>query len=376
VAPAHQRAKTLSLASSVWGISSVLGPTLGGFIVSYFSWRWIFFINIPMGIFCLVGVGIFLKESRYKREKKVSLDFAGLTLFSLFILGLLVMFITGGRELAWGSKEMATLMAATVVTGVCFYLVEKVAEDPLINMRFFKDRSFSLGNTAIFLSSLTIFSFFAYAPLYIQAGLGLSPMQVGLAMVSLSLGWSLGSLFLGRFMHNDVGKKSAVTGGIGLFTGSLLTLRFDLYTSMTECFLVFFVIGIAMGLISLSTLILVQNSSRAEDLGIVTSLHQFGRSLGGAVGVGICGGLVTNGLLDSLEQTAEILPQNLMVLLRESTENLLRPEFQSMVSTEAMETLRSAVLTGVFSAFLVAVSASFLCLLCCLCLPNENDGSR
>jgi len=373
VTPPEQRAKTLSLASFVWGISSVLGPTLGGFIVAYFSWRWIFFINVPIGIFCLVGLGVFLKESRYKREKKVSLDFAGLTLFSFFILGLLLMFITGGRELAWGSGKMAVLMLTTVVLGACFYLVEKKAEDPLVDMSFFRNRSFGLGNAAVILCSLAIYSLFAYAPLYIQAGLALSPMQVGLAMVSLSLGWSIGSLFLGRFMNEDVGKGSAVTGAAALLGGSLLTLRFDLNTSMTECFLIFFVIGVGMGLVSLSTLMLVQNSAREEDLGIVTSLHQFGRSLGGAVGVGICGGLVTNGLLDSLEKTAELLPQELMIQLRESTENLLRSEFQSLVSTEAMETLRGAVLTGVFSAFLVAVTASFLCLLCCLCLSGERE---
>jgi EmrB/QacA subfamily drug resistance transporter len=373
VAPVDQRAKTLSLASSVWGISSVLGPTLGGFIVSYFSWRWIFFINVPLGIFCLVGLGVFLRKLPIRRRTKVSLDFAGLVLFILFILGLLVLFITGGQELAWGAGKMILLMVAIVVLGTCFYLVEKKAEDPLVNINFFRNRNFSLGNAATFLSSITIFSLFAYAPLYIQAGLALSPVQVGFAMVSLSLGWSFGALFLGRFMHNDVGKGSSVAGGIILLAGSLLTLRFGLQTSMTECFLVFFIVGIGMGVVSLSTLVLVQNSAKTEDLGIVTSLHQFSRSLGGTVGVGICGGLVTKRLLESLEETAGVLPQDLMLQILESTENILQPEFMSLVSMEAMETLRNAVLTGVNSVFLVAVIASFICLFCCLYLSRERD---
>jgi len=370
ISPKDQRAKTLSLASSVWGISSVIGPTLGGFIVSYFSWRWIFFINIPIGIVCLAVIGLFLKESRQKREK-VSIDFWGLSLFSGFILGLLLIFIAGGRELAWMSFEMHALMATTIVLGILFYLVERRAEDPLVDLSFFSNRTFALGNTATFFSSFTIFSFFAYAPLYIQGGLGLMPMQVGFAMVSLSLGWSFGALFMGRFTHNGGGKKGAVAGGITLLFASLMTLTFDLHTSMTECFIVFLIMGLGMGFVSLSTLILVQNSLAAEDLGVATSLHQFGRSLGGAVGVGICGGLVTNGLLGSLEKTLDLLPRELMIQLRRSSAVLLRPEFQEKVPVEAMETIRNAVLTGITYVFWVAVSSSFLCLLCCLFLPGK-----
>ncbi len=373
VAPPNKRVRVLGLASSIWGISSVIGPTLGGFIVSFFSWRWIFFINIPIGILCLAGIGLYLKESRVKREKKASLDLAGLTVFTSFILGLLIIFITGGREVAWNSGQMMLLVIFTIVMGAWFYVIEKKAEDPLVDMRFFSNRSFALGNAAVFLSSFTIFSFFAYAPLYIQGALALSPMQVGLAMVSLSLGWSFGSMFLGRFMQSGGGKKGAVAGGIILLAGSLLTLLFDLDTSMTECFLVFLVVGVGMGFVSLSTLILVQNSASSEDLGIVTSLNQFSRTLGGTVGVGICGGLVTTGLLGRLEKTAEMLPQQLMVQLRQSTENLLRPEFQSLVPDEALEALRSSVLAGIFSVFYVAVAASFFCLICGLLLPGKTD---
>lgn len=372
VAPSKQRAKILGLTGSIWGIASVIGPTLGGFIVSYFSWRWIFFLNIPIGILSLVGIGLYLKESRLKKERKGSLDLAGLSVFTCFILGMLVIFITGGREVAWDSGKMMLLAFTTVALGGWFYLIEKNAEDPLVDMSFFRNRTFALGNAAVFLSSFTIFSFFAYAPLYIQGALFLSPMQVGVAMVSLSLGWSFGSFFLGRFMQSEGGKKGAVAGGIILFAGSLLTLLFDLDTTITDCFLVFLVVGVGMGFTSLSTLILVQNSASKEDLGIVTSLNQFSRTIGGAVGMGICGGLVTSGLLNSLEKTAEMLPHKLLVLLRESSENLLRPEFQRQVPDVAMEALRNSVLNGVLAVFYVAVAASLFGLICSLCLPGKQ----
>jgi EmrB/QacA subfamily drug resistance transporter len=372
VASPDKRAKTLSLASSVWGISSVIGPTLGGFIVSYLSWRWIFFINIPMGIFCLAGIGLFLKESRQKRTSRTSLDLAGLGLFSGFILGLLIIFITGGRELAWISAEMTLLTMLTGILGLLFYVIEKKAENPLIDIRFFRNPNFVFGNSAVFFSSLTIFSFFAYAPLYIQGSLALSPMQVGLAMVSLSLGWSFGSLFIGRILHRSGSKRGAVSGGIILLVGSLLTLRFDVQTTMFECFLVFLIVGLGMGFVTLSTLILVQNSAEAEDLGIVTSLHQFGRSLGGTIGVGICGGLVTNRLFDSLEKTVQVLPLDVIKQLNESIENILRPEFQSLLAPTAMEGVRVSVFSGVYAVFIIAVASSFLCLLCCLSISEKK----
>ena len=371
VAPIDQRAKTLSLASSIWGISSVVGPTLGGFIVTYFSWRWIFFINIPMGLASLIGIGLFLKELRSKKTD-VSIDIKGLSLFSTFILGLLIIFITGGRDLPWTSGKMAVLVLFTVLIGIWFYIEEKNNREPFIDIYFFRNRGFALGNGATFFSSFTIFAFFAYAPVYIQGGLGLSPMQVGLAMVSLSLGWSFGSLFLGRFTAGGGGKKGAVAGGLILLTGSLLTLRFQIDTTMTECFLVFLVIGVGMGFVSLSTLIIVQNSVAKQDLGVVTSLHQFGRSLGGTVGVGISGGLVTNGLLTSLEKAIDLFPQQLVTQLEESIEIILQPEFSTLLPPDTLVPLRQAVMNGVFSIFWITVISSFLCLCCCILLAPDT----
>jgi hypothetical protein len=157
-----------------------------------------------------------------------------------------------------------------------------------------------------------------------------------------------------------------------LLCGSLLTLRFNLLTGMAECFFVFLVVGIGMGIVSLATLILVQNSVTDQDLGIVTSFHQFGRSLGGTLGVGICGGLVTASLFRRLEETASLLPPHLMIQLRKSAENILRPEFQSAVPPEILESLRNGVLSGVFSVFLIASFSSLCCLLCCLLLSVKE----
>lgn len=354
-----QRAKTLSLASSVWGISSVIGPTLGGFIVTYFSWRWIFFINLPLGILSLAGIVLFFREFREK-PGQVHLDWAGVTFMSGFILGLLTLVMVGGRELAWDSPQFIFLSFLTLGLGVGYYVAEKHAKDPILDFKFFKYPGFALGNIIVFCASFSVFSLFAYAPLFLQGALGKSPLQVGYAMLSLSLGWSMGSFILGRSMHRVGYTKAALAGVLLMVLGCGLTLGFSRTSSLAECFLVFLVVGFGMGFITLSTLLLVQDSLSAENLGVATSFHQFSRTLGGTIGVGVCGGVVTNRLMNSLEAGGHLLPEALMTRLQESMENLLQAEFLAMIPEGAGIILQNAVANGVYSAFIIVFTVSLI----------------
>lgn len=372
VSPPGKRAKTLSMASSIWGISSVIGPTLGGIIVTYFSWRWIFFINIPIGLCSFAGIALFLRKDQKRKDTRPELDLLGIILFTFSILGLLTIFMTGGRELKWESPSMVILCITTLVGGIAFIFQEMKAANPMINLQFFTQRNFFMGNSAIFMASFTIFSFFAYAPLYIQGSLGLSPIQVGLAMVALSLGWSFGALVFGRSSSGNDEKIWSIIGGAVLIVGTLLTLNFDLETSMIECFFDFFIIGVGMGFVSLSTLIVIQNDVDDSHLGIATSIHQFGRSLGGTVGVGICGGLVTASLLGSLENAGSFLSPSLYKQVQESSENLLRAEFYMQLPPEAVDPMKNMVLSSVYPVFYLCIAASVLCILCCICLASAK----
>lgn len=368
-----ERGKILSFASSIWGIASIIGPTLGGFIVTYFSWRWIFLINVPLALLCLGGIWRYLKSAP-RRRAVVHLDYGGVISLSGFILCFLTIFIVGGREYAWGSAEIFVLSLMSGGFAIFFYFAEKRAVDPVIDLKFFTRRNFACGNIATFFSSFAIFSLFAYAPLYIQGALGKTPMQVGGAMLSLSLGWSTGSLVLGRFVTGAGGKTASVAGAVLLISASVMLLFFNIETSIVTCLLVFLLVGIGMGFVTLSTLLMVQGSLSSENLGVATSFHQFARTLGGTVGVGICGGIVTTRLINNLEASAISVPPSIMEKLLDSMENIFRPEFQTLLTPETGVILYNAVAQSMMAVYWIVLAASIFCLSGTLLLKREQQA--
>lgn len=367
ISPPGERGKTLSLASSVWGISSIVGPTLGGVIVTYVSWRWIFFINVPLALLSLATIGSYLHQQA-RTPKKVRLDVAGIICLSGFILSFLTIFIIGGRDYGWLSKEIVGLAALSTLFAGLFIVIEKRAADPVLDLRFFRRPVFALGNGAAFFASFAIFSLFAYVPLFIEGALAKPPMQVGMTMLALSLGWSAGSLALGRFIDGTGSSLTAVFGGLVLVASSAAMLFFNPQTTLPVCFLVFLLAGLGMGFVTLSTLLLVQADLAQVNLGVATSFHQFSRTLGGTIGVGICGGVVTTGLMHNLQQSAVMIPPKIMALLDQSVENIFREEFRQMLSVQIREVLALAVSNALSVVFSIIFGATILCLCCTLLL--------
>ena len=379
VSSPENRGKALSLASFIWGLASVLGPTFGGFVVTYFSWRWIFFVNIPLGLFSLLGIALYLVEVREKK-KAVSIDYFGVLTLTTSILGLLTVFLLAGRNYEWLSPEILGLSMVTVVSAAAFYFIEKKAREPILSPGFFKVRGFSVGNGAAFLASFTIFSQFAYSPLFIQGALGKSPLQMGFAMLSLSLGWSMGALVCGQVINRFGMKPSAIFGGLCLAAGSAIMVTFSAATSLTSFFIVLGVVGIGMGFVSIATLLIVQDSLEVSDLGIATASHQFSRTLGGTVGVGVTGSFVTLALsrvVDDLGQSGiKDLPPSFHEHMQQGFDSIFRPEVQALFTPDLQKALQEAVARGVLLVFWITLGTSMLCLLLTVILPSLSNNSR
>ena len=376
VAIPEKRGRTLSIASSVWGIASVLGPTLGGLIVTYGSWRWVFFMNLPLGVASLWGVGRYFTDIRPKK-KRISLDLQGVATLSTAILALLFALLLGGRSHAWNSPLIAGLLAVAVFGLLAFVYTEKKAPDPILSIGFFRKREFSAGNTAVFLSSFAIFSLFAFAPLYLQGVQGKSPLQVGVTMVSLSLGWSLGAMALGQVIDRLGYKSCALAGAVCLVAGCALTLTFSVDSPLWFSFSSFFIVGIGMGFVALSTLLVVQSCLAAKDLGVATASNQFARTLGGTVGVGVCGSLMAtriSGLKTALGNAGILdrLPARLASASADQIEEMLRPEVQALIPPGIRHVLSESIFQGARDVFWTVALAALLCLLTCLLIPRRS----
>lgn len=378
IAAPGRRGKMMSLASFVWGLASVLGPTFGGLLVTYVSWRWIFFVNLPLGGLSLAGILFFLYETREK-HKAVAIDYAGAFLLTATVLALLTAFLLGGREYAWSSPPILALFAATLAGAAGFVKVEQDAPEPILPLNFFESRGFRTGNAAVFFSSVAIFCVATYAPLFIQGALGRNPAELGLAMVSLSLGWSTGALLTGQLAHR-IGERTAALAGAGfLLAGSFWAANFTGDMPLALCSAALGVAGVGMGAVSIGTLLVVQNSIGAADLGVATSAHQFTRTLGGTVGVGIAGSLVTGRFLRTFDRLAEgglgeHLPADVAGVIHQSVENVFQPEIQARLPEAIHELLGQAVADSVDVAFRIAFGAAVVCLVFSLRLPRSGEA--
>ena len=374
----EQRGKTLSLGSFIWGLASVLGPTFGGFVVTYFSWRWIFFVNVPLGAVSLLGIALYLVEVREKK-KEAAIDYWGAVTLSTTILGLLTVFLLGGRSYDWVSPQIIGLSLVTVAAGAAFYYAEKKAREPILALEFFSSRGFSIGNGSAFLASFTIFVLFAYSPLFIQGALGKTPLQMSVAMLTMSLGWSIAALVCGQMVNRFGQKPSTIFGCLCLVVGGGILLTYSVDTSLINCSIVLGIVGVGMGFVSMATLLVVQDSLDISDLGVATSSHQFARTLGGTIGVGISGSFVTmtlSNVMESLMKTESIdLPPSLNIEIKQNIENIFQPEVQALLAPEVQKVMQEAVARGVLTVFWITFFASLMCLLLSVLIPVQKYTS-
>jgi EmrB/QacA subfamily drug resistance transporter len=370
------RGKMMSYASFVWGLASVLGPSLGGFIVSWVSWRWIFYINVPVGLLSMTGIWFFLTETREKNDV-IEIDYAGILTLTTAILSLLTAFLLGGREYGWTSAPILGLFSLFTASAIGFYAVEKRSKDPVLCFDFFQSVGFSTGTSVVFLSSFAIFSLSAFSPLFIQGALGRSPFQLGIAMMFLSLGWSVAALVCGRYCNRWGKKFFALTGSSVLVAGCTLCVGFSEATNPWICAMALGMAGAGMGFSSISTLLIVQDSTDPKDLGVATSSHQFSRTLGGTIGIGICGSLVTA----RFSQIAKILnasqrqspiPASVMEQIQQNFENFFRPDLQEQLTVEIKDLLHQAIGSCVIDVFWITWIAAAISLAVGLFLPKEK----
>jgi EmrB/QacA subfamily drug resistance transporter len=376
VSSPDERGRMMGLISFVWGVSSVLGPILGGFIVTYLTWPWVFYINLPIGGLAVFFILKYFQESRQKKTG-AAVDYLGGFALTTSILALLFAFLLLGEAHAWYSPGLIALVVLSVSAGALFWYAEKRASEPILPLHFLRTPGFTLANGAAFFSSFAIFSLLAFLPLFIQGTLGRTAAELGLVMVPLSLGWSAGALLCGLLVNRLGEKVSSVVGAMLMFVSIALTLTFNSHTGLFYFSIVVCPIGVGMGFVSVSTLLKVQNSLQDTDLGIATSSQQFARTLGGTIGIGFSGALVSHYIDKSISNLLNSplrseIPPDMAAQLSQNLQDFLRPEIVESLSTKAITAIRTSIGEGVQAVFWTALLVSFLSIIMCKMMPERK----
>jgi EmrB/QacA subfamily drug resistance transporter len=296
----RERAKAQGYLASVWGISSVVGPALGGLFSDLLSWRWIFFINIPL---CAIAAFLLIRSFREKAERGTQrIDYPGAALLAvgtaLLILGLL----EGGQSWAWLSAPSIGVFATGIVLLVVFVLVERRTAHPILPLWVFKRRVLLASSVASLLSGAIVLGLSSYVPTYGQVVLGASAVLSGFALAALTLGWPVSASIAGSLYLRWGFRVTALIGSGLILGGTALTLLLGLHSQLWEVALFCTIIGFGMGWVVAPTLIAAQSSVEWNERGVVTSTNLFARSIGSAVGVAVFGAVV-NGTSGASAQT-------------------------------------------------------------------------
>ncbi|GAA3341695.1 MDR family MFS transporter [Curtobacterium pusillum] len=288
----EERAKTQGYLASVWGISSVVGPTLGGVFSEVGAWRWIFWINIPLAVVAGFMLIRSYHEHRAVGERRERIDYLGAGLLAGGTTALLLGLLEGGTTWAWNSGASIGIFAAALVLLAAFIVVELRVEQPIFSLALLRRRVVAASTIASLVIGVVVMGLSTYVPIYAQDVLGTSALIAGFALAALTLGWPISASQAGRFYLRWGFRVTSVIGSSLVLLGALLTITLGGRSSVWLVAVFCFVIGAGMGLTAVPTLIAAQSSARQNERGAVTGTNMFARSMGSAVGVAVFGAVV------------------------------------------------------------------------------------
>jgi EmrB/QacA subfamily drug resistance transporter len=357
IIPPRDRGRYQGFFGAVFGVSTVVGPLLGGFFVDSLSWRWIFYVNVPIGLIALAVIATAFQAPL--DQSKHTIDYAGATLLAGGLSAIVLYTSLGGTTYAWGSAHMIALLVGGFVLLAAFVFVERRAAEPILPLEIFRNRIFSVTSAIGFIIGLALFGAVTYLPLYLQdvkghsptvSGLLITPMMAGLLITSIGSG-QLISRF-GRYKPFPIAGTALMAVGLGLLT----RLQVDTSTLVTSSYML--VLGLGLGMVIQVLVLAVQNAVDYSYLGVATSGSTLFRQIGGSIGVAVFGAIFANRLANEL---AAALPPGAHAPASPNPAALkhLPPAVHTAYASAITDALRPVFLTAAAAA-VVAFALSWL----------------
>jgi EmrB/QacA subfamily drug resistance transporter len=299
IVPPRERGKYMGLIGGVFAVSSVAGPLLGGFLVDNLSWRWVFYVNMPIGAIAVAVVALRLHlPSRHTPHR---VDYLGTALLAGGVAALILLTTWGGNQYPWGSITIVGLGIAGVVMLALFAWQERRAAEPILPLTLFRSRVFDVANAMGFTIGMAMFGAIIFIPLYLQLVYGATPTSSGLRMLPLMAGLLVAAIASGRAISR-IGryKMFPIAGTAILICGMYLLSRLTVTTPAWTSSLYMLVVGVGIGLVMQVLVLVVQNDARPQEMGVATSTATFFRSVGGSFGVAIFGAIFASRLASQI----------------------------------------------------------------------------
>lgn len=334
--PPAQRAKWAGLLMSVFAVATIVGPLLGGWITDNVSWRWVFYVNLPVGIAAIVATAIALPGHLATHKHRI--DFSGAVLLVAAAVPLLLGFSWAGNEYAWGSWQIVSLFVVAAVMTVVFVLRELRAAEPVINPRLFENRIFSVSALASALQSAAMFGAIMFLPLFVQGVQGKSATNSGIILMPLMVGAVITSIGAGQILaRTGRYKVLVIVGFVAVAVGAWLLSKMGVETSGGILTRNMVLMGFGLGIAMSSFTVIVQNQYPSHRLGEVTAGLQFFRSIGSTIGMAVFGTILTNQFAAHMKEN---LPAQLSQAVEKRGASLGNP--QVLLSDQARAALRHA----------------------------------
>jgi len=291
----RERGRYQGYIQMVFVLASVAGPLLGGLFVDHLSWRWVFYVNLPIGAVTLMVITTSLELPVQRARRQI--DYLGAALLAGGLTSVLLVTTWGGRQYAWTSAEVIGLGAAAVVMLIAFLVQERRAAEPILPLRLFSDPVFDVVAIVLFLTTLAFFAAIVFVPVFLQVVTGAGATSSGILLLPMLLAATASTALSGRLITRTGRYKAFPVAGLALMASGLFLLsRMDAATSRTTASALLVVFGLGFGMVSQVLVVAIQNAVDGRDIGIATASANLFRSLGGSVGVALFGAIFASRL--------------------------------------------------------------------------------